>query len=303
MKKINLEFFCFVLWCFLFLFSSCTAKKQDEDIDLQQVKENSIQVSQPISTSTLIHYWDDYNFKNGEIVNNFPVLEQALINFIGLFPASGKEEISSSIRTMLEKAAVNKEVFNFFKDKYEKYLYDAASPLRNDVYYLSVLEYLVSTPHLSNIEKLRYKMLLELVNKNMPDSVITDFNFLNISGESQSLHHIQSTNKLLLFYDPACPHCAETIAEIGQDPNINTLVNQGKLKIVAICPVGEIKQWKAYRQNIPSNWINGFDKNAYLMKKKLYDIKAFPTLFLIDEKNKVILKDPSLEQFLGWFNR
>ena len=51
------------------------------------------------------------------------------------------------------------------------------------------------------------------------------------------------------------------IKQMSQDVRINTLINQEKLKVVAVSPVEDINKWKAYQTNIPTKWINGFDKS------------------------------------------
>ena len=76
---------------------------------------------------------------------------------------------------------------------------------------------------------------------------------------------------------------------MSQDVRINALINQEKLKVVAVSPVEDINKWKAYQANIPTKWINGFDKRRF-ETKELYDIKAFPTIYLLDEKMKLFLK-------------
>ena len=37
------------------------------------------------------------------------------------------------------------------------------------------------------------------------------------------------------------------------------------------------------------DWIHGYDKGMEIMRKRLYDIKAFPTLYLLDSDKNVIL--------------
>ncbi|MDE5471717.1 DUF5106 domain-containing protein [Elizabethkingia meningoseptica] len=288
-----------VFYFSLLLFFSCAKQKDKPDLNNQEIKENIVDQSAKTQDRSINNYWDNYNFSDTEAIKNRAVSEQALVDFIALFPNADKEQVSKSIKAMLEKASVNREVFDFFKDQYEKYLYNANSPLRNDVYYVPVLEYLVSTPHLNDTEKIRYKMLLELVDKNMPGSVATNFEFVDVSGTNQSLHKVKGLNKLLIFYDPECSHCAQTIQEMKQDSRISTLVDNGKLQVIAICPVGELNVWQAYQKNIPNKWINGFDKKGDVTRKRLYDIKAFPTIFLIDGNNKVVLKDVDLVKVLN----
>ncbi|PUB28497.1 thioredoxin-like protein [Elizabethkingia sp. YR214] len=296
--KLKLNSFS-VFYCSCVLLFSCT-KKEEQKITQQQevIGDDTGSATDKVGRS-VANYWDHYNFTDTNAIKDPAQAEQALVDFIALFPDANQKQISQSVNGMFEKASVNKEVFSFFKDRYEKYLYDPNSPLHNDVYFLPVLEYLVNTKHLNDTEKIRYRMLLKLVNKNMPGSVATNFEFVDSSGKNESLHQVKAPEKLLVFYDPECSHCAEAIKQMSQDVRINTLINQEKLKVVAVSPVEDINKWKAYQVNIPTKWINGFDKKGDLKQKELYDIKAFPTIYLLDEKNEVVLKDTSLEQVLS----
>ena len=47
---------------------------------------------------------------------------------------------------------------------------------------------------------------------------------------------------------------------------------------------------------IPSKWINGYDKELTVRNRELYDLKAMPTLYLLDKDKKVLLKDAPVEQ-------
>ncbi|KAF5308740.1 hypothetical protein FQR65_LT17982 [Abscondita terminalis] len=113
----------------------------------------------------------------------------------------------------------------------------------------------------------------------MPGSVAANFEFVDSAGKNQNLHQIGSPEKLLVFYDPECSHCAEAV--------------------VAVSPVEDFNKWKGLSGKYSGTWINWFDKKGDLKQKELYDIKAFPTIYLLDKNNKVILKDASLEQVLS----
>ena len=62
-----------------------------------------------------------------------------------------------------------------------------------------------------------------------------------------------------------------------------------------------MKDWRDYiprsrRDVIPSGWINGYDKELTVLDRELYDLKAMPTLYLLDKDKKVLLKDAPVEQ-------
>ena len=52
--------------------------------------------------------------------------------------------------------------------------------------------------------------------------------------------------------------------------------------------------WLNYRHNIPASWINSYDKQLRLRDEELYDLKAIPSLYLLDSEKRVMLKDCNL---------
>ena len=47
---------------------------------------------------------------------------------------------------------------------------------------------------------------------------------------------------------------------------------------------------------ISGDWIDGYDAGQRLTREQVYDLKAMPTLYLLDAEKRVILKDALFEQ-------
>ena len=67
-------------------------------------------------------------------------------------------------------------------------------------------------------------------------------------------------------------------------------------------PDEDIEAWRNYLHTMPRGWICGYDKELRLTSERLYDLKAIPSLYLLDSTKRVIIKDGSsvaqLEQAL-----
>lgn len=61
-------------------------------------------------------------------------------------------------------------------------------------------------------------------------------------------------------------------------------------------PDEELQEWKRHLSDFPKEWINGYDKGLVIKEKNLYDLKAIPTLYLLDQKKIVILKDAPIRE-------
>jgi len=79
------------------------------------------------------------------------------------------------------------------------------------------------------------------------------------------------------------------------------LFDQLQVQVLAIDPWGDRAKWKAYQTELSDKWINGFDSDSKVLSFNLYDLKASPTIYLLDENKKVLLKDTYLEPVIQYF--
>lgn len=84
---------------------------------------------------------------------------------------------------------------------------------------------------------------------------------------------------------------------------LNHLLSQKKITILTVYPDGEVDDWKAHLPELSKDWINGYDKDMVLMYKKLYDLKAIPTLYLLDKQKVVLLKDATFDMIEEYLRR
>ena len=53
------------------------------------------------------------------------------------------------------------------------------------------------------------------------------------------------------------------------------------------------KLWLDYQSHIPSKWLNVTDHQEIMHEEK-YDLRALPSLYLLDQDKKILLKDASM---------
>lgn len=298
------------------LLTSCNASTSSSAQQEEKVQQNNPPVFQMVDIPSVLtspqeraeylvmNYWNKYNFSDTTLLAHVDMVEQALVDYIDILPHVKPEVATLSVKKMMEKAGVETKTFKAFFDLYEKYLYDPNSPMRNEEYFIPVLEAAIASPALDETNKIRPQSLLQLALKNRVGNPATDFTFRLENGQKQSLYGQKAEHILLFFYNPGCPACQETSHKIKSSPVINTLLNNKKLKIMAIYPDEDINEWKKHLDEIPktAGWINGYDQDVYLKNEEVYDLKAIPTLYLLDKNKKVLLKDADfgqIESFLS----
>lgn len=71
-----------------------------------------------------------------------------------------------------------------------------------------------------------------------------------------------------------------------------------ELAVLALYTEGDIVHWR--NAEYPSGMINAYDAGQKIAERQSYDLKAMPTLYLLDKDKRVILKDAPVEQIEQW---
>lgn len=301
-----------IFFLFLILCTACGSRKasdnQTEDIKSDSTKIFALPVipallNTPESRADYLvrHYWENVDFADTTYLDHREVMEQAWVDYIDIMKLVPEETAISAIKQMYKDAGKKKKVFFFFTDLAEKYLYDPNSPMRNEELYIPVLDAMLESSVLDDTEKILPKGRRELAEQNRLGRQAEDFTYTLVSGKSGTLYGVKADYTLLFINNPGCHACEEGIKELKQAPAINKEFEAGNLKILSVYPDEDKEEWERHLSDFPKEWINGYDKKLMIKEKNLYDLKAIPTLYLLDKNKKVLLKDAvvgQIEQYL-----
>lgn len=301
-----------IFFLFLILCTACGNRKasdnQAEDIKSDSTKIFALPVipallNTPESRADYLvrHYWENVDFADTTYLDHREVMEQAWVDYIDIMKLVPEETAISAIKQMYKDAGKKKKVFFYFTDLAEKYLYDPNSPMRNEELYIPVLDAMLESTVLDDTEKILPKGRRELAEQNRPGRQAEDFTYTLVSGKSGTLYGVKADYTLLFINNPGCHACEEGIKELKQAPAINKEFEAGNLKILSVYPDEDKEEWERHLSDFPKEWINGYDKKLMIKEKNLYDLKAIPTLYLLDKNKKVLLKDAvvgQIEQYL-----
>ncbi len=291
----------------LILCTACGNRKvsdsQTEDIKSDSTKIFALPVIPAMLTTPELradylvrHYWENMDFADTTCLDHREMMEQAWVDYIDIMKLVPEETAISAIKQMYKDAGKKKKVFFYFTDLAEKYLYDPNSPMRNEELYIPVLDAMLESTVLDDTEKILPKGRRELAEQNRLGRQAEDFTYTLVSGKSGTLYGVKAGYTLLFINNPGCHACEEGIKELKQAPAINKEFETGNLKILSVYPDEDKEEWERHLSDFPKEWINGYDKKLMLKKKNLYDLKAIPTLYLLDKNKKVLLKDATVMQ-------
>ena len=108
---------------------------------------------------------------------------------------------------------------------------------------------------------------------------------------------------MLFFSNPGCTACKEIMDVLNNDPVISGLIASGTMSVLNIYIDEDLEAWKSYMPIYPDTWYNGFDPDFAIRGEKLYNVRAIPSLYLLDREKTVILKDAPEPKMFDWLNR
>lgn len=242
----------------------------------------------------LAHFWDNFPFSDTATVNNPAITEQGFADFISLLKPEDDKFRQDCMKTLCGSFEKDPNALRVFSGIIDDYLHNPNSPYYDEGLYLAYLRYMLDSNVLDDLRKSTLKFRFDLLNRNNPGQTATDFSYYRPDGSKSSLRQtpVKGEYLLLAFYDPECESCHEVLKEMGSDEKLAEAVARNKLTVLAVYTEGNEDAWKRALPSMPSGWVIGTDHEE-VKGRSLYDLKAMPSLYLLDKTKNVLLKDVS----------
>lgn len=245
------------------------------------------------------HYWDHLDFSDRTLTSNADFIEQTFVNFLTLFHLASDEAARSGVRILLTRASVDANCYKELHALAEKYLYEPNSPMLNEQVYALFLEQFRTSRHLTSIERSHVNFQYAVIQKNRVGTKAADFKYITRENQTSSLHQTVAARLLLIFYDPECEHCNEILIKLSSHKLLNSLIQSGVFRVLAVNIDGDRQVWEQHLPQMPLNWSVAF-ATSEVQSRGIYVLRAMPTLYLLDEQKVVLVKDLLPEQLDAW---
>ena len=272
-------------------------------------------ISQPQEKTEYVvsNYWNAFFAKSfpcdSNVVNGVAAddVEQALGTYVTLLekacPIDFGRKAMAAFFDKVEKfqsADTSSNVFAFFEKMVSKYLYDPNSPVRSEDLYLPYVSRLAVSEFVDPDLRPAYDHDARMCSLNMIGSPAADFTFTDLSGRRHTLYGIKAETTLLFFTNPGCPACKEIIESLTSSERIASLVVSGRLAVVNVYIDEELDKWREYASVYPKNWFNGYDQSYLIRSDITYNVRAIPSLYVLDSSKRVLMKDAPVEDVLPY---
>ena len=236
-------------------------------------------------------------------------VEQKFANWLNVINMVDMPVVGKAMGRLYDRAAscekkdTSSNVFETFVSLVEKYLYDPNSPMRNEDHYAFYAARLAGSEHVETALQEKYAREVRLSSLNRIGTKAADFRFADKRGRMHTLYGIDAELTLLFFSNPGCTACKDIIDVLNNDPVIAGLISDGILAVLNIYIDEDLQAWRSYMPIYPETWYNGFDPDLVIRGESLYNVRAIPSLYLLDRNKTVIMKDAPEERVFEWLSR
>lgn len=318
----------FQIFC-LFVIACCSGcnstEKKSVNNEFPRIEIPAMLTSGDALKYTVKHYWDKFT-DSGRVAavreaerpaeNTGWVLgidsvkfEEAFSEYavaVNYLQSADYATVNSSVKDLIRKAdrmaVAGDSIFLFrLMHYFEKYFYDPNSPFLNEEVYIPATQGILEAKALGELDKMQYEYQLKISELNRAGTPAADFAYATTNGKG-SLYDLKADYTLVFFNNPDCPACADIRKILQADPGVSGLVENGRLKILAMYIDEEVDLWRKNKEKYPREWIYAYDDKQILRDNNIYGLRAIPSLYLLDKTKKVVLKDANVNQVIAALN-
>lgn len=242
----------------------------------------------------LTHLYDDVTEIDTTLFASSGDREQFFADFFAIAQLANEDALRSSMHQYFQLATPSMDSVATYL--VGKYLGDPNSPIFDESSYILMMEEADKAGLLDIADQIRLSDRRELYHKNMVGELAENFSFVQSDGKTRQLYNVVGSEyTLLVFYSPDCHSCESVIGYMKQSDRLKSAIDKG-LEILFIYPFEDKEVWQSSLSKMPKFGKVGMDESGVIVSESLYDLRATPTLYLLDGEGRVLLKDAFIDK-------
>lgn len=245
------------------------------------------------------HYWDNFDLADDRLLRT-PLFNRHMERFFADVVYQQPDSIIQEADKFIEQTRPNKEVFKYvvwyltYKFEMSKVMgFDEIFVHMVDTYYATGDAFWADSTVVKSLSNRAEELRGILIGSTAPNLILLD-----TAGGYTSMNYYNAEYMVVLFYESDCNHCKKEITALKTWLKEETL----DVKVFAVCTDTSLSDWKKFIHDYDLDWINvNGTRSVTRDYHKLYDIRLTPTIFLLDNRKKILakrLKTDQLEPFL-----
>ncbi len=297
--------------------SAKKASPQPEPRPFPEVSVPSVYTDQAeILDYLAAHYWDAYLAGEGKTGKETILgvgkedVERHMAAYVDLLDHLPLEAAQKSVGALFRAIDAKQDsmpedslFYLRFSENVARYLYDPNSPYRNEDLFLPFVQGLAASHNTREDLRAGYEYQARMCAINRHGEVAPDFRIKDARGRIRNLHGVKAEYILLFFSNPGCDACKSIIDDLTSRPYLDAFIAAGTLAVVNVYIDEDISAWKAYEPVYPRNWVTGYEFAGIIREEQIYDVRAIPSLYLLDREYRIVMKDAPTERVLAFLDR
>lgn len=229
------------------------------------------------------NFWTPMDFKSGAAVDQ-NALNDAFNVYVTSMRFAGEKNIDASLQRLMKNIEKSPALSLQFAKAAEETLYGTRASVWNDGLFLKFVDNVLVNKKIKKERKLRYELLKRQIANTLQGTVPPPFDYETPAGK-KARYEPNGIITVLEFGDPDCSDCRMAKLKMDTDVSFSSLVEKGKVNVLFI-NVSPEEGWQDKLKDYPPAWHVGAAEDI----DEIYDLRASPTLYVIDREGRVAAK-------------
>jgi len=253
------------------------------------------------------HYWDDTWFFDERLART-SFFEEKLDEYFATLIYPNPDSVIKELDWMLAYATANDEMQRFLLVKFiNRYL--NPQYMWEDKVYIHLFEKYFSQKEYPWLNEKGKKTIFDRyysMAANVFGTTAADIELPDSTGNMKKLFGISDPYTVVVFWDPTCGHCKETLPRIDSIYRAKWDTLHVKIYAIAKETDGTKKDWLSFiNEHHLTGWEHVYNskeandarvKNNIPSYYQLYDVQVVPTLYLLDKNKSILAKKIPFDQ-------
>lgn len=234
------------------------------------------------------HFWDGIEITDPGLLRS-PLLNNKILDYLDNVVVQQVDTVIQEVDIMLNKAQENPEAFRYllitFTNKYVNPKingHDEVFVHLVDKYYLTGLATWTDEATIKKLDERAASIRPNFIGEPAHPFILQD-----TLGTDYALYDIRAKYTVLYFYDPDCGHCKKATPLLYES---YADLRAKDVEVLAICTTTDKDRWQEFIIENNLDWPNLADLTGVTHIKFYYDVRSTPTVYILDEEKKIILK-------------
>lgn len=253
------------------------------------------------------HFWDNFDLADDALIRMpRPIYQEKINEYFSRLVPPVPDSVIAEIDRLALIAKANQETYKYFiwmnviefQTPKVMGLDGVFVHLIKKYFNSGQMDFWINAKMKTTLKERADQLGLSLIGMTAPNLIMQDKDF-----KTQDLHSVVSKKKytILFIFDPDCGHCREETPKLVNF--YNTYKSKFNLEVFAVSADSSMKKMRDFITEYKMPWITVNASRSYVGNyHKLYDADVTPSVYIIDNRKKIIAKKPPIEEFVNFFN-